>query len=177
MLCSGDMSGDVARGTVVGLIGGLLAAGLMTLGHRILETLSRETQRPASQRDDPTIKVASGAASVTGYRLSEAQKPRAGTIVHYAFGGGIGALYGAVAEVVPAITRVFGAGFGVAVWLGAHVIAVPALGLADPPTRQPLGKEAEELGLHLVYGSTTELVRRMLRGVHRSWSFAIDRLC
>ena len=59
----------------------------------------------------------------------------------------------------------FGWAFGVAVWLGAHVVMVPALGLADPPMRQPLGKEAEELGLHLAYGSTTELVRRMLHVV------------
>jgi len=29
--------------------------------------------------------------------------------------------------------------------------------------RQPLGKEAEEFGLHLLYGSVTELVCRLLR--------------
>jgi len=40
---------------------------------------------------------------------------------------------------------------------------VPALGLAESPTRQPLGKEAEEFGLHLLYGSVTELGRRLLR--------------
>ena len=28
---------------------------------------------------------------------------------------------------------------------------------------QPIGTEAEELGLHAVYGSVTELVRRLLR--------------
>jgi putative membrane protein len=53
--------------------------------------------------------------------------------------------------------------FGVAVWLGAHVIVVPALGLAPPPTRRPLGKEAVEFVLHLVYGAVTELGRRQLR--------------
>jgi hypothetical protein len=29
--------------------------------------------------------------------------------------------------------------------------------------RQPMVKEAEEFGLHLVYGSVTELFRRLLR--------------
>lgn len=157
----------MARGAFFGLVGGLLAAGLMSVGHRIVEDLSPEPQGAASQAEDPTIKVASGAARVTGYRLRRSQKARAGTAVHYAFGATIGALYGGVAEVVPGITSAFGWAFGVAVWLGAHVVMVPALGLADPPTRQPLGKEAEELGLHLVYGSTTELVRRMLHGVRR----------
>jgi uncharacterized membrane protein YagU involved in acid resistance len=53
--------------------------------------------------------------------------------------------------------------FGVAVWLGAHVIMVPALGLAAPPTRQPPLKEAFEFVSHLVYGAVTELARRFTR--------------
>jgi len=85
------------------------------------------------------------------------------SLVHYGFGAVVGALYGAAAESVPMVRRGFGLPFGAAVWLGAHVIAVPPLGLAEPPVRQPMGKEAEELGLHFVYGSVTELVRRLLR--------------
>jgi len=76
----------------------------------------------------------------------------------------VGALYGAAAAIVPRVTTAFGLPFGVAVWLGAHVIVVPALGLADSPVRQPIPKEAEEFALHLAYGSVTELVRRLLRG-------------
>jgi uncharacterized membrane protein YagU involved in acid resistance len=53
--------------------------------------------------------------------------------------------------------------FGLAVWLGAHVITVPALGLAEPPTRRPRSKEGLELLLHVVYGAVTETVRRLAR--------------
>jgi len=45
---------------------------------------------------------------------------------------------------------------------GAHVIAVPALGLAEPPTRRPRSEEGLEFALHLVYGVVTELVRRLV---------------
>jgi hypothetical protein len=45
--------------------------------------------------------------------------------------------------VLAGVSRAFGLPFGAAVWLGAHIVAVPAL------------------GLHLVYGSITELVRRV----------------
>jgi uncharacterized membrane protein YagU involved in acid resistance len=158
-------SGDVARGAVVGLVGGLLAAGAMSLAHRILADRTSAAQGSAStQPEDPTVKVASAATRLAGYRLSEDQKAPAGSVVHYAFGAVVGALYGAAAEIVPRLTTAFGLPFGVAVWLGAHVIMVPALGLADSPVRQPIGKEAEEFGLHLAYGSVTELVRRLLRG-------------
>jgi uncharacterized membrane protein YagU involved in acid resistance len=107
--------------------------------------------------------VASTAMRLVGSRLADDQKERAGSIVHYAFGGVVGALYSAAAEIAPRISAAFGLPFGAAVWLGAHVLAVPTLDLAEPPPRQPIGKEAEEFGLHLVYGSTTELVRRLLR--------------
>ncbi len=86
----------------------------------------------------------------------------AGAIVHYAFGAIVGTLYGAAAEIAPRAKTALGLPFGAAVWLGAHVVAVPALGLAESPVRQPLGREAEEFGLHLLYGSITDLARGLL---------------
>jgi uncharacterized membrane protein YagU involved in acid resistance len=153
--------GHVLRGALAGLVGGLLAAGAMSLAHRLVGDM---IPKPAQQQEDSTVKVASQALRLVGRTLAEHEKPLAGTIVHYAFGAGVGAVYGAVAKLVPLVTVAFGLPFGIAVWLGAHVIMVPALGLAEPPTRQPLGKEAHELGLHLVYGAVTELVRRLLSG-------------
>jgi len=98
-----------------------------------------------------------------GGRLDEADTPMAGTIVHYAFGALVGAAYGIAAELAPVVTIGRGLAFGATVWLGAHAVTVPAFGLAAPPTRRPIRKEAEEFGLHLVYGVTADLVRRLLR--------------
>ena len=153
------------RGAFIGLVAGLAGAGVMSLGHRVAGTLlPKATTAPASQEPDPTVKVASAISRGVGYELPRAQESRAGSIIHYAFGGAVGALYGAVAEVLPKATAGVGLPFGIAVWLGAHVVTVPALGLAQPPDRQPLGQEAEELGLHLVYGATTEIFRRLMSG-------------
>jgi hypothetical protein len=44
-------------------------------------------------------------------------------------------------------------------------VTVPALGLAEPPTRRPWLAEALELGLHLLYGLTTDVVRRLVRAL------------
>jgi len=157
-------SGDVARGAMVGLVGGLLAAGAMSVVHRILAAPSRKAREsPPSPAEDPTVKVASAATRLAGYRLAEDQKAPGGSVVHYGFGALVGAVHGAAAEIVAIVCSAVGLPFGAAVWLGAHVIAVPALGLAESPLRQPVGKEAGELGLHFVYGSVAELVRRFLR--------------
>ena len=150
-------------GSLAGLIGGLLASGAMSLGHRLVSDMVLKAPGPQPQAEDATVKVASQALRLVGRSLEESDKPLAGTIVHYAFGALVGAVYGTVAEFVPRVTTAAGLPFGVTVWLGAHVITVPALGLAEPPVRQPLGKEGQEFGLHLVYGATTELVRRLLR--------------
>ena len=157
----------VWRGALAGLVGGLVAAGAMSLAHKGLTILadSDGAQPQAQQDDDATVKTADAVLGrLAGRPLTREQKPLAGTLVHYAFGGAVGALYGGVAELAPLARTGWGLPFGVAVWLGAHVIAVPALGLAEPPTRRPLSREAPELVLHLVYGAVTELARRVLRG-------------
>lgn len=155
-------SADVGRGAVAGLLGGLLAAGAMSLAHRLLTDPEARAAQSAGP-EDPTIKVALAAMRLADYRLPKEHKASAGSIVHYAFGAAVGAVYGAAAEIAPRAKIALGLPFGTAVWLGAHVVAVPALGLAESPVRQPLGKEAEEFGLHLLYGSVTELSRRLLR--------------
>jgi putative membrane protein len=156
------------RGAGAGFVGGLVAAGAMSVAHALNAALAAEPEDAAapqgSKEEDATVKVAAVVTGLAGRQLEEAAKPMAGTLVHYAFGGLVGAAYGVAAEVVPTVTAAVGLSFGVAVWLGAHVVTVPALGLAEPPTRRPVRKEAEEFGLHLVYGVTTELVRRLLRG-------------
>ena len=148
------------RGIIAGLVGGVIAAGAMSVVHK-----SFGTQRPEQQQsEDATVKVADGVSRwLVNRPLPENTKPLAANIVHYAFGAGVGAFYGGVAEIAPRVTVALGLPFGVSVWLGAHVIMVPALGLAPPPTRQPAAKEALELMLHLVYGAVTEVVRRLVR--------------
>ena len=157
----------VWRGVIAGLVSGVIAAVAMSVVHNGLARIgagARQQKPPPDQRqdEDATVKVADGIARWLLRRpLPEDKKPLAGNLVHYAFGGSIGALYGGVATIAPRVTAAVGLPFGIAVWLGAHVITVPALGLAEPPTRQPPSKEGLEFVLHLVYGAVTELVRRL----------------
>jgi putative membrane protein len=147
---------------VGGLLGGLIGAGVMSAGHAVLTTMAGRDPAPAAtQEEDATVKVADHLSrTVRGRPLDPSEKPAAGHVVHYGFGAVMGLLYGAAAVAVPAVTVGAGTGFGVAVWLGAHAIVVPALGLARSPLQQPLSKEAIELILHIAYGLTVGLGRR-----------------
>ena len=146
-----------------GLVGGLLGAGVMSVGHALAMKLAGSAPAPpASDADeDSTIKVAQQISTlVRGHPLAPDEKPIAGHLVHYGFGASMGLLYGGAAAVTPLVTAGMGAGFGAAVWLGAHAVVVPALGLAPSPLRQPPAKEALEFVLHIAYGLTLGLVHR-----------------
>ncbi|MCA1594417.1 MAG: DUF1440 domain-containing protein [Acidobacteria bacterium] len=74
-----------------------------------------------------------------------------------------GALYGALAEAIPEVKAGVGVPFGAAVWLIADEGIVPAAGLSKSPTEYPLSIHAYAFASHLVFGLTTELVRRIVR--------------
>jgi len=161
---------DLWKGAVAGAIGGLAGSGAMKLGqwalspgkHNGLENSPQELREKTDE--DPTAQV----ATVLTEKVARIEPgPRAikvgGALVHYAFGSGLGAVYGAVSELVPAARYAAGAPFGAAVWAAADLAAVPALGLSKPPNRIPVKQHVQMLGMHIAYGLATDTVRRYMR--------------
>lgn len=179
---------DVVKGLLAGVIGGLVASVVMNQFQQVLQKLAEGEERGHgaqsmqqgtpdhgagemlrergvdSDDDDAAERTASAiAVGVFDHELTKSEKERAGTAVHYAFGVGTGAMYGAAAELAPVLTSGAGLPFGTAVWLGADEGLVPLLGLSKSPTEYPLSTHAYSLASHFVYGLTTELVRRAVR--------------
>jgi putative membrane protein len=173
----------VARGTLAGIAGGLAASWVMNLfmsklGGKLTESLmsdddkrkqrlqqqeqSRQEQGP---EEDATMKAAEGIVhTVTrGQHLSHEERKQAGPVVHYAFGALAGGIYGALAECTDWTSVGFGTVFGALLYASADLIGVPAFGLAPSATQQPVAAQATPLAAHLVYGATTDLVRRAIR--------------
>jgi putative membrane protein len=149
------------RGFIAGAVGGFAASFLMGPVH----ALAQKAGPPKKKREeDPTEKVAAAVSeNVLDHTLTRREKKAAAPVVHYIFGTAVGAAYGVAAETIPAVRTGFGSLFGAAVWLGAHVIVVPALGLAEPVTKSPMTQEAGEFGAHLIYGTVSEGLRRAMR--------------
>jgi putative membrane protein len=148
------------RQFAAGAVGGLAGAALMGLSYAVVAKL---IPQPAAHGDDATEKVANTVARVVaGTNLSPARKKAGGQFVHFAFGTGMGALYGLLADSFPTVSAGAGTLFGTAAYVGAHALAVPALGLARSPIKNGVAQESPELAAHLVYGLTTEAIRRAL---------------
>jgi putative membrane protein len=158
-----ERSASIWRGLVAGAIGGILGAVAMSGFFSVCEKLGRVEQNG----DDSTLKTASLVSERVLHRpLTEREKGWAGSAVHYSFGAVVGGLYGALSELICVVSIGWGLPFGAAVWLGAHVIAVPAAGLGQPITRSRASYEIVEFIAHLFYGAVVEATRRVMRSGH-----------
>jgi putative membrane protein len=180
---------DPLKGMMAGAAGGLLASWVMNQFQALWSRMAYGVERPHGaqslqqgsprhgvarelqergrdrEANDATIRTAVVVSErLLGLELAEREKKEmAGAVVHYAFGVATGGLYGAIAELKPATTAGAGLPFGAAVWLIADEIIVPTLGLSKPLTEYPPSTHAYSIASHLIYGLTTEIVRREVR--------------
>lgn len=162
------------RGVLAGIAGGLVAAWAMNVWsegpgstlNKALETPEEQEQvKASSDGEDATMKTADALARVArgGEHLSHEERETGGPIVHYAYAALVGGLYGGLAEYLPVVRSGFGTTYGTALFVGGDLVAVPALGLSKPLSEYPPASFAGPFTAHLVYGLTTELVRRIAR--------------
>lgn len=121
---------------------------------------------PNDKGEDATVQTAQAIVLwLIGSELQASNRHAAGLIVHYTFGASMAVAYGVAVERAPWLAVGGGVPFGCAIWLGAHVIAVPALGLAKPVSKSSAAMELAEVFDHVIYGAVCEAVR--YKG--RSW--------
>src|ERR1051325_2138107 len=169
-----DRDGNLLKGLMAGLLGGIAGAWAMDLfqfswsrlaanpeysegAHSPKQDGSQVTEPrtvPGSTGDTPaTIKLASAISrGLFDHALTSEEKRSAAPLGHYAFGATTGALYGLIAELKPEVTALAGLPFGVAVWLAADETSLPLLGLSRSPQDYPLAKHVFSLAAHFVYG-------------------------
>lgn len=156
-----DQKRNLCKGLLAGAVGGLIASFAMSQFHSFFQKVESSAQ---GNQEDSTVKTASAISqTIFHHELTQDEKKIAGPAVHYGFGSSVASFYGAAVEILPVFRAGWGMPFGAAVWLGAHVITVPALGLSEPVTSSTPRREAVEFGAHLVYGAVVEGVRRLLR--------------
>ncbi len=166
------------RGILAGVAGGLVAAWAMNQwsagpGTAItdqLESPQDKERAKAAQGDDEqdaTMKAADGLATPVrgGAHLTYEQRQKGGPIVHYTYGALVGGLYGGLAEYSTLVRSGLGATFGTVLFVGGDLVAVPAFGLSKPLNEFPATSYAGPFTSHLVYGMTTELMRRIFRSL------------
>ncbi|HET6935078.1 MAG TPA: DUF1440 domain-containing protein [Candidatus Angelobacter sp.] len=161
---------EVWKGVLAGVAGGLVASWSMNQVFAIWNKYKKSSAEPeqSSQKgvntDPATLQLAQKLSQeFLHHKIPDRYVRQAETAVHYGFGTLSGGVYGALAEYVPQAKAAAGTAFGAALFITADEIAVPLMGLSGKPNEVP--KESHVLGLtaHIVYGITTELVRKGTR--------------
>lgn len=164
-LWKGALAG-LAGGLVGSYIKGLAEPVLQDLGESLFPSAPRALRRPGAdiQGHPAQMPPAQLAQAATDHYLAQDERLAVQERIHYAFGTAFGGLYGALAEATP-VGQGYGLPSAVALWLGTHGTALPALGLQADPDDLPPATHVWELGSHLVYGLTVDVVRRLVRRV------------
>jgi putative membrane protein len=164
------------KGALAGLVGGLAASWVMnqfqaavpadTFKELLGEANDGGDDSGSEEAEPATVEAAEAVSEhAFDHELTDDEKSWAGPAVHYTHGSLSAALYGALVEHEPAASAGAGLPFGIALWLVAEEGTVPVLGLSQPPWTFPPSTHAYSLASHLVYGLSTEVVRRLVRRV------------
>ena len=144
-----------------GLVAGLFASFVMDRFQAGVAALSSSDSdaEPATEKAADKVSQA-----VVGHPVPDDRKPLAGQAVHYALGAGLGIVYAVAAEYRPAVTAGYGTAFAVANTALLDEAAVPAAGLGDAPWNTAPTTHLYSAASHIVFGTVTDGVRRLLRG-------------
>lgn len=175
---------NVAAGIIAGVIGGLAGTWAMSefqgfwskkvSGDHDPDSASaggrhdaRDWQERIEGQNSNELAADAVAEHTIKRPLTREELEVAAPAMHYAFGAAMGALYGGLHETSRNVRAMGGTGWGMAVWAGADGIAMPLLGLSRPKTEYPLETHAQSYAAHIVFGVTTEIVRRGVRALWR----------
>ncbi len=151
-----DRDASLAKGFLAGLAGGLAGTVAKVIGEKLMPP------RTQGQTPPPLLVVARTAAAAD-VDVSTAEKKAAAEALHWTFGTLTGGVYGAVVEYQPQATSWQGGAFGLTLNRLAHEGVLPRAGLVEPVPEQPAQERVSEWVTHVMYGVTTELVRRAVR--------------
>lgn len=164
---------ELLKAALAGVAGAIVGTLAMNYAQR-LWTLAMDGHAPASAADEHDARdwqersehqnsnelAAEALASATIHRrLTQRELSIAARVIHFGFGAAVGAFYGVYAERHPKYRT--GMALGTALWLTADEMAMPMMRLSRSTVQRPLEMHLQSFAAHLVYGVTTEHVRRL----------------
>jgi len=144
---------SLAKGLLAGFIAGLAATAAKSLAERIFHPSPKQEPEPHESASQHSM-------SKTHAALAKARQSEA---FHWGLSAATGATYGAIAEFYPEATSRHGASFGLALQALTHEGALPALDLAAETEIHADRQQGSQITSYLIYGVTTELVRKLVR--------------
>lgn len=160
------------RSIMVDLVDGAIAGAVATWAMgKVTTYLYEHEDQQAREREDAARDgktsygvAAEKAAQALGRTLTEEERQRYGSALHWVLGIVAGAAYGALRRRLPAAHRAHGGVFGTAFFLTMDEIVTPALGLTPGPAAFPWQAHARGAAGHLAFGTVADVTLHLLQG-------------
>ena len=147
---------------VIGAAAGVAASWVMgKVTSYLYERESEEKRKQEKEARDGKMAfgvAAEKAAKLAGTELSDEQRKKYGSAIHWGLGVGAGAAYGTMRHRISGVDWGRGLAFGLGFWLLVDEAGNTALGLTPPPQAFPWETHARGIAGHLVFGVVTEAV-------------------
>lgn len=150
-----------ALGAVIGLIGGVVATGPMTVAMILWHRRLPASERYALPPREITMKLARGVG--VSHKMNSEARAAATLLAHFGYGGAAGALYGAVADKIPVPTLCKGIGFGLVLWSASYLGLLPGTGVLKTAADHPARRNALMIAAHAVWGAALAGVSDLLQ--------------
>jgi len=156
---------------LTGAIAGLIAGAATGQSDKILDRFVSKEQKKRDRR----VREASAhemagpyfARKISGKKISPEGKKRARAIFNIAYGVGWGLIYAGLRKKYPQIARWGGLPFAVPFFFACDGLLAPLFGVSPNLRRIPWQPSAKEMGNHITWTSTAEMVHRAVaRKVH-----------
>ena len=150
---------NIWAAAAAGLVAGLAASFVIDRFQAGVAALSSSDSdaEPATEKAADKVSQA-----VLGHEVPDDRKPLAGQAARYALGAGLGIAYAVAAEYRPSVTAGYGTAFAATTTALLDEAAVPAVGLGDAPWNTAPTTHLYSAASHIVFGTVTEGVRRLL---------------
>ncbi|MGH7718991.1 MAG: DUF1440 domain-containing protein [Gemmatimonadaceae bacterium] len=156
---------DLVKGAIAGAVATWVMGKVTTYLYEHENAAAREREDSARQGKTAYGVAAEKAARLAGTELSEDERKKYGSAVHWALGVGAGALYGVLRPRVESAGLARGLAFGTVFWLLMDEGAVYALKLTPGPGAFPWQTHARGLAGHLTFGTVADATLGALQPV------------
>ena len=150
---------------VTGVVAGLVAGGVAGQSDQLLGRFVSKEQKKRDKkvRKAPAHEIAGPyfARKITGKKLSKKQEQRSKQAFGLAYGIMWGLIYAAARKKAPRLAKWGGIPFGIPFFLACDGMMAPLLGVSPSLRKLPWQPNAKELGNHLAWTATAELVHRL----------------